>query len=427
METSPSENPKTKPIPPPPPLPLPTSLGEKLPTIPASPASGASTDVGAVVAAAPAVLLLAELAGWKVGLRRVGGSGGDGDGGGDGGGTGGVSPAGKQFTWPEMLPPPPGTTADILATLRRLIELRDTGAGADADVKGAVPPPQADSASAAELAAAERHVAALQADLARSQAAVASLKKGEKKVASMQQEIELLKSGLGPEGNATLDLMNQVSMLQSQLQSNGINPIEEFVSLDEAKLKLVQMIFATIAALNHERGKEIIGPILQQLKIENLLHILSHVIATHVKIKNTKLEKPGPPSDPLTLEAFYNVMHLRPDLRHLAMCSGALKEQEMPKRFAVGTYVLVKFSGEWVDGLVIKHNYHEKAWPPERIAAYQIRLLADDNLIFCPLDVDHAIKAHGNQSAAASKDKKSAAAAMEAVQAGKVEEVESVD
>jgi NAD(P)-dependent dehydrogenase (short-subunit alcohol dehydrogenase family) len=196
---------------------------------------------------------------------------------------------------------------------------------------------------------------------------------------------------------------------------------------DEAKLKLVQMIFATIAALNHERGKEIIGPILQQLKIENLLHILSHVIATHVKIKNTKLEKPGPPSDPLTLEAFYNVMHLRPDLRHLAMCSGALKEQEMPKRFAVGTYVLVKFSGEWVDGLVIKHNYHEKAWPPERIAAYQIRLLADDNLIFCPLDVDHAIKAHGNQSAAASKDKKSAAAAMEAVQAGKVEEVESVD
>ena len=173
---------------------------------------------------------------------------------------------------------------------------------------------------------------------------------------------------------------------------------------DEAKLKLVQIVFATIAALNHPQGKGVVGPILQSLKIENLLHILSHVIATHVKIKNPKMEKPGPASDPLTLNAFYNVMHLRPDLRHLAMCSGALKEAEMPA-LCRGTYVEVKFDGKWAEGVVIKHNYHEKAWPAERIAAYQIRLLADDNLIFCPLDVDHAIRRHKDQKKAASKDK----------------------
>ena len=174
---------------------------------------------------------------------------------------------------------------------------------------------------------------------------------------------------------------------------------------EEAKLKLVQIVFATIAALNHPKGKQIIGPILAQLKIDNLLHILSHVVATHVKLKNPDMKKPGPASEPLDLGAVYKVMHLRPDIRHLAMCSGALKESEMPKRFPVGTYVKVQFNSDWKDGVIIKHNYHEKAWPPERIAAYQIRLLENDSLIFCPLDVDHAIKKHPEQKQAKTKDK----------------------
>lgn len=174
---------------------------------------------------------------------------------------------------------------------------------------------------------------------------------------------------------------------------------------DDAKLKLVQIVFATIAAMNHPKGKQIIGPILAQLKIDNLLHILSHVIGSHVKIKNPDMKKPGPTSDPLDLNALYNVMHLRPDIRHLAMCTGALKESEMPKRFPVGTYVKVQFNSEWKDGIIIKHNYHEKAWPAERVAAYQIRLLENNSLIFCPLDVDHAIKKHPQQEEAKAKDK----------------------
>ena len=48
-------------------------------------------------------------------------------------------------------------------------------------------------------------------------------------------------------------------------------------------------------------------------------------------------------------------------------------------------------TGEWIPGVVVKHDYREPKWPEGKVAPYQVRL-DDGRVIFAPIDDDRVIR-----------------------------------
>jgi len=66
----------------------------------------------------------------------------------------------------------------------------------------------------------------------------------------------------------------------------------------------------------------------------------------------------------------------------------------MGYRFKIGDAVQCNMgSGRWATGVVVKLDYQDPDWPPEKTAPYQVRLDIGGHLIYAPQDVDNYVRA----------------------------------
>lgn len=66
----------------------------------------------------------------------------------------------------------------------------------------------------------------------------------------------------------------------------------------------------------------------------------------------------------------------------------------MAYRFKIGDAVQCNMGGgRWATGVVVRLDYQDKDWPPEKTAPYQIRLDVGGHLIYAPKDIDNYIRA----------------------------------
>ncbi len=185
----------------------------------------------------------------------------------------------------------------------------------------------------------------------------------------------------------------QVAELQAAIQ--GYAAKFKLVIDEKAGVTMIKLVLATMQGLQHPDGRQVVAPILQRLKIENLLEIPHHLMATHIAVTDPTLEgKSGKPIPQFDFPMLLGVLGRRPNLRALAIQTGAVSATEIPKRLAVHSFVEVRFKDGWCAGTIVKHNYRESNWPAGKVAAYQVRLIPEGNLIFCPVDSDQSIRVH---------------------------------
>jgi len=66
----------------------------------------------------------------------------------------------------------------------------------------------------------------------------------------------------------------------------------------------------------------------------------------------------------------------------------------MPYRFNIGDAVQCNMGGgKWATGVVVRLDYQDKDWPPEKTAPYQVRLDVGGHLIYAPKDIDNYVRA----------------------------------
>jgi len=65
----------------------------------------------------------------------------------------------------------------------------------------------------------------------------------------------------------------------------------------------------------------------------------------------------------------------------------------MAYRFKIGDAVQCNMGGgKWATGVVVKLDYQDPTWPPDKTAPYQIRLDIGGHLIYAPKDVDNFVR-----------------------------------
>lgn len=65
----------------------------------------------------------------------------------------------------------------------------------------------------------------------------------------------------------------------------------------------------------------------------------------------------------------------------------------MAYRFKVGDAVQCNMGGDrWATGVIVRMDYRDPSWPPERTAPYQIRLDIGGHLIYAPKDIDNYVR-----------------------------------